>query len=139
LIKFYDPAIPRKSNNVQQSLEYRNGTPKPSLVEVSNSGTCNRSCGFCPRSDPSYPDDKSFISTAMVEKLARDLVEIEYHGVVLFSGFVEPLLDKSIYDHLRILRGALPRARLEVVTNGDALNEGRIGELFNSGLSYKCL
>ena len=30
------------------------GVPLPAIIEVSNSGVCNRECSFCPRSDPNY-------------------------------------------------------------------------------------
>ena len=27
------------------------GVPLPAIIEISNSGVCNRECSFCPRSD----------------------------------------------------------------------------------------
>ena len=53
----------------------------------------------------------------------------------MFSGFVEPLLDKNIYNLINILRTSLPKARIEMVTNGDVLNKERAKKLFTSGLS----
>ena len=88
-------------------------------------GTCNRKCSFCPRSAPDYKDVKEFISTRLIEKIAKELSEYSYEGIILFSGFVEPLLDKNIYNLINILRTSLPKARIEMVTNGDVLNKER--------------
>ena len=132
---FLDPAIGRKSKLVNDALQLVDGWPLPSVVEISESGTCNRKCVFCPRSDPSYKDVKEFIDPALMKKLVSELAEFSYSGIVLFSGFVEPLLDKQIYNHVKMVREYLPLARIEMVTNGDVLNIERLKKLFDSGLS----
>ncbi len=133
---FIDPAINRKSNIVDDALVIMDDkTPLPSVVEVSESGTCNRVCSFCPRSVPDFPDVKEFIDKGLIEKLATQLSEVGFKGIFLFSGFVEPLLDKNIYNLISIVRKALPNVKIEAVTNGDVLNESRLQKLFDSGLS----
>lgn len=131
---FIDPAISRKSKLVNDALKIKS-VPLPSVVEISESGTCNRSCSFCPRSDPEYPNEKKFISKELLEKLAHELKSEDYSGIILFSGFVEPLIDKNIYDHIRVLRKNLPKAQIDLVTNGDPLSLVRLNHLFKSGLS----
>ena len=136
MANFFDPLIPRKSAIVDDALESdESGFPLPSIVEISESGTCNRTCAFCPRSAPDYPDIKEFIDPALVEKLARQLNEVGFKGLFLFSGFVEPLLDKKIYDLVALVRKNLPGCRIEIVTNGDTLNKKSLTRLFDSGLS----
>ena len=133
---FFDPAIPRKSGHVDRALDSSAaGIPIPSVVEISESGTCNRSCKFCPRSNPDFPDVKEFIPPALLDKLTRQLAEIGFKGIFLFSGFVEPLLDKAIFDHVATVRRNLPEAKPEMVTNGDVLTEDRLKRLFDAGLS----
>lgn len=133
---FFDPLIPRKSTIVDEALNrHESDFPLPSIVEISESGTCNRTCAFCPRSAPDYPDIKEFIDPALVKKLARQLNDVGFGGLFLFSGFVEPLLDKNIYDLIDLVRNYLPECRIEMVTNGDALNEKRLMRLFDNGLS----
>jgi len=131
---FFDTAINRKSDIVNKTLT-RQLVPLPSVVEISESGTCNRSCSFCPRSDPSYPDEKKFIPKKLIQKIGNELNQVNYKGIVLFSGFVEPLLDKKIFNHIQLLREKLPDARIELVTNGDPLDATRLKMLFGSGLS----
>jgi radical SAM protein with 4Fe4S-binding SPASM domain len=132
---FIDPALSRKSGIINDSLQLVDGWPLPSVVEVSESGTCNRKCVFCPRSDPDYPDVQEFIQPGLISKLASELSALQYSGIFLFSGFVEPMLDKKIFDHIKVVRKYLPLARIEMVTNGDVLNIVRLKRLFESGLS----
>lgn len=132
---FIDPAIARKSKIVDAAMQMVDGWPLPSVVEISESGTCNRKCAFCPRSAPDFPDIKDFIEPSLLLKLATELAAFDYAGIFLFSGFVEPMLDKKIYDHIAAVHKTLPKARVEMVTNGDVLNEVRLTRLFNAGLS----
>lgn len=133
--KFLDPAIDRKSKIVNERLQWFNEIPLPSVIEISESGTCNRKCSFCPRSDKNYPDIKEFIADDLMDKLIFDLISVDYKGLVLFSGFVEPMLDVNIYKHIEKIRRGLPIVKIDMVTNGDALNISRIIKLKESGLS----
>ena len=138
--KFIDPNIKRKSNIIQNSLQFYkdNKTPLFSLVEISDSGTCNRSCSFCPRSDENWIkkfDKKEFIKPQLHESIISQLKDLKYNGIVVYSGFNEPLLNKSIYKNISQTRNYLPNAKIELITNGDVLNEARISKLFKSGLS----
>jgi len=90
---------------------------------------------FCPKSDPNYPNKAEFINPELVEKLTSELGELNYRGILVFSGFCEPLLDKNIYSLIRISRNNLPHAQIELVTNGDVLNVSRMQRLMESGLS----
>ena len=132
---YLDENIPRKSSIVDATLVAKNEAfPLPAVVEVSESGTCNRTCEFCPRSDPNYPDIKEFVDPALIEKLTRQLAEVGFRGIFLFSGFVEPMLDKNIYKLIEIVRTNLSEGRVEMVTNGDVLTETRLRRLFDRGL-----
>jgi radical SAM protein with 4Fe4S-binding SPASM domain len=134
--KFFDPAILRKSAIVDEGFSLDNGNlPLPAIVELSPSGTCNRVCDFCPRSDPAYPNDENFMPIELTEKLTQQLASVNFSGLIIFSGFVEPLLDKKIFNHLSLLRTHLPESKIEMVTNGDALNEDRLRRLFDNGLT----
>ena len=109
--------------------------PLPTEIEISESGTCNRSCSFCPRSAKDFIDVKEFISLKLHEKLCLELQELNYSGTVRYSGFVEPLLDKNIYNLINMVRKYLPNTNIELVTNGDVLNMKRLKQLFDKGLN----
>ncbi|NQU61380.1 MAG: SPASM domain-containing protein [Rhodospirillales bacterium] len=133
---FLDPSIPRKQRIIADGYkETDKAVVLPGVVEISESGTCNRTCAFCPRSDPDFPDIKEFIKFELLEKLATQLADCGFDGLIIFSGFVEPLLDKKIFEKLALTKKILPNARIEVITNGDVLTTSVLRRLFESGIS----
>ncbi len=133
---FIDPNIARKRRLVNAALEsHTQQIVLPGVVEISESGTCNRKCSFCPRSAPDYEDIKEFVDPALLEKLFSQLAQLDYDGLVIYSGFVEPMLDKKIFEKLALTRRLLPDSKIELISNGDPLNIGRVRKLFDCGLS----
>jgi len=133
---FYDPNIDRKSKIYDDAFKVLNdGTPLPSIIEISNSGVCNRKCSFCPRSDPDYKHVNEFFSNELHDKLCTDLSKYNFSGIFAYCGFNEPLLKKDINRDIEFARKSLPKSKIEIVTNGDVLNKERLKNLFNSGLS----
>ena len=130
-IKFYDPQIDFKKESINKRLQFfeNTNTPIPSEVEISESGICNRKCSFCPRSDPNYPDINEFISKNLHNKLCDELKEINFSGLIIYSGFVEPMLDKNIYTLVNYAKKTNPSARVEIISNGDVLNETRLKKI----------
>ena len=133
--KFKDPLIPRKKKLTDNVQLIKEGIPLPAVIEISESGMCNRTCSFCPRSAPDYPHKNEFITKELIEKLSTELSKYNFEGIFLFSGFVEPMLDKNIYILIKIVKKNLPNCKIEMVTNGDVLNAKRTLKLFESGLS----
>ena len=136
-IKYLDPSIERKKNLTNKNFQLLKNSkfPLPSEVEISESGVCNRKCSFCPRSAPDFKEVKEFISPSLHSKLINDLKKEDYKGVIRYSGFVEPMLDKNIYNLISETKEKLQFSRTEIVTNGDVLNIPRLKRLFKSGLS----
>ena len=134
--KFYDPQIDFKNQSIEKNLSFIKGTafPLPSEVEISESGMCNRKCSFCPRSDPDYPDINEFISEKLHKKLCDELSELNYTGLIIYSGFVEPMLDKNIYNLISYAKKTNPQSRVEIISNGDVLNKSRLKKIYKSGL-----
>ena len=133
-LRVTDPALNRKKE-LASNVQFFGDIPLPSIVEISESGTCNRACSFCPRSAPGFVDKKIFISNELIDKLANDLVAVDYKGLILFSGFVEALLDKNIARHVKVLKTALPDCRIEMVTNGDPITVKNLNKLQSAGLN----
>ena len=137
--KFLDPNLKNKSKTVEDKIQLFsfNGQnlPLPTEIEISESGTCNRSCSFCPRSAANFVDKKEFITNDLHEKLCVELKELNYKGTIRYSGFVEPMLDKNIFNLISMVRNYLPESNIEMVTNGDPLNLKRLNKLFENGLN----
>ncbi len=134
--KYYDPNIDRKSKIYDNAFKLvDNEMPMPSIIEISNSGVCNRKCSFCPRSDPNYNHANEFFSNELHDKLCDDLAKYDFSGIFAYCGFNEPLLKKDINRDIAVARKKLPNSKIEIVTNGDVLNKERLSKLFESGLS----
>ena len=137
--KFIDPNIVHKSKTVENQIQFfqfkGQSLPLPTEIEISESGTCNRSCSFCPRSAANFIDKKEFITNKLHEKLCVELKDLNYKGTIRYSGFVEPMLDKNIFNLINMVRNYLPESNIEMVTNGDPLNLKRLKKLFESGLN----
>ena len=78
---------------------------------------------------------KEFITNKLHEKLCVELSELNYQGTIRYSGFVEPLIDKNIFNLVKMCREYLPNSNIEMVTNGDPLNLNRLNKIFLSGLN----
>ena len=133
-IKFFDPQITVKNKSVKDRLQFlpNSKVPLPSEVEISESGVCNRKCSFCPRSDPGYEEVNEFISFDLHKKLCDQLKEVNYSGLIIYSGFVEPLLDKNIYNLIKYAKSTLPKSNVEIISNGDVLSEARLKKLYEN-------
>ena len=137
--KFIDPNIKNKSKTVEnriQFVNYKNKQfPLPTEIEISESGICNRKCSFCPRSAPDFIEKKEFISNKLHKKMCDELKLLNYKGTIRYSGFVEPMLDKNIFNLIYMARSKLSDCNIEMVTNGDVLNKSRLKKLFLKGLN----
>ena len=87
-----DKNIPRKEKITRDRLQFVPGTEYPlmSVVEISNSGMCNRKCSFCPRSDPNYLDINEFISKSLHTKIFTELAELKFKGMTHSTVCVHP-------------------------------------------------
>ena len=106
-----------------------------SSIEMNIHGSCNRRCAFCPRVDEHlYPNLDEELEISFFEKILSELKSNDYQGRMGFSGFSEPFLHKDLVKLVKLFKKKLPNNRLEIVTNGDYLEEEIAKELFESGL-----
>jgi len=128
--------IDRKRPTINEVVEL-NGTPLFSFIELNINELCNRVCQFCPRSDPKvYPNQNLHMSLETAGKIADQLRQIGFNGIVNISGTGEPLLTKHVVDIVSIF--GEKNIHVEIVTNGDTLkkNNGKnlIEQLYSAGL-----
>ena len=125
-IKFIDPQLNFKKKSIQDRLQYINSTkiPLPSEVEISESGMCNRKCSFCPRSDPDFNHVNEFINEKLHKKICDELSELNFSGLFIYSGFVEPLLDKNIYNEMLVQKDSLQKSIFIYLTTSVLLTLG---------------
>lgn len=106
-------------------------------VELNTTELCNRKCVFCPRVNPEiYPNRNLHLSVELATKVADDLAGFGFRGRISFSGFGEPILNKSFPELVRAVRRRLPANQIDTNTNGDKLNAQTIAEIFNAGITF---
>ena len=125
--------INRKKPILDRDPQFYNGIPLPSWIELSLIDTCNRACSFCPKSNDSIaPNTHQKMEDILIQKLCSDLKDINYQGAFCLCGYGEPLLHR---DYLEIINKLGELGQVEIITNGDTLNEKKIKEIFNSRAS----
>jgi hypothetical protein len=104
-------------------------------VEINPTELCNRSCGFCPRSDPTlYKNRKLHISTKTSKLIGQQLEDMNFTGTIGFVGFGEPMLHPTLAESIRTLRlYAKSATMIEVNTNGDFLTKESATRLVDAG------
>ena len=79
-IQDIDKSIIRKKEYAEKE-NIINGIPVFSIVEFNIWGNCNRSCSFCPVSNPNiYTNKHEGISVDLYKKIIDDLANINYKG-----------------------------------------------------------
>ena len=133
LFKTIEVNIKRRTVIVDDILTTFKDKPIPSWIELSIIDVCNRSCSFCPKSDPKIaPDTYQRMQMNLINKLTEELKEIGYKGSVVLCGYGEPMLHKEINIICKKLSEV---SFVEIVTNGDTLNPKKIRELYANNVN----
>ena len=120
--------IKRRSPIVNEDIAHYKGVPLPTWIELSLIDVCNRTCSFCPKSDPKVaPDTYQKMSRLLIDKLVSELKKIKYRGAIALCGYGEPLLHKDI---LYITKKLSEVSSVEIVTNGDVLTSKMLRNLY---------
>ncbi|KKN43515.1 hypothetical protein LCGC14_0702380 [marine sediment metagenome] len=102
---------------------------------------CNRACTFCGIHAIGNPKTKKFVEISLVASIIKSLrywLGEEKKIRIEFAGHGEPTLHPKLYQIIRMFREGLPKAQLQLTTNGYALlkhgpNAG--DKLFQMGLN----
>ena len=133
LFKTIEVNIKRRTVIVNDVLSKYKGKPIPSWIELSIIDVCNRSCLFCPKSDPMIaPNTYQRMKLSLIDKLCNELKEIKYKGSVVLCGYGEPMLHKEVNIICKKLSEV---SFVEVVTNGDTLNPKVIKNLYANNVN----
>ena len=128
--------------DAQEHIQFRqSNTPtitNPELlglttVEINPTELCNRTCSFCPRSNPAiYPNRNLHMTTETAEKLVASLNDSKYDGEIHITGFGEPMLNPNILKIIKICS----IFHTQLITNGDRLMEDNpsVEDLAEAGL-----
>ena len=136
-----DPHLAHRKDQEALCLERSAGlqTPLTSIltIELNITELCNRKCIFCPRIDPKVsPNQNLNMEIELVQRLVAEVKRLGIYPRFSFSGFGEPVLNKSLVDFISHIRSELPNHTIEINTNGDRLNPEKVRSFFSAGLTY---
>ena len=113
-------------------------------VEIETCNMCTRSCLWC-----NYGGSKeylnrqiSFLETRYIEEVLKDLKKMDFRGVLSLFSINEPLLDKRICNGelIELSKKIMnPEVKVNIVTNGDLLNQQIIENMIDAGLDILCV
>ncbi len=112
--------------------------PVFSELAIETTAYCNRRCSACPVSVAPRPKDGA-MDDALLDKIVTELADIRYSGRIALHFFNEPLADSRIVEKVRMLARRVPKAYVEMNSNGDFCTRDLIQDLFEAGLSYLVL
>lgn len=97
---------------------------------------CNRRCSYCPNSiyDRGLKENEKFMDTNLYYKIVDELSEINFKGRISPQCYGEPLMDERLPELMEYTRKKLPKVKLVVISNGDALTVDKFNQLINSGV-----
>lgn len=106
-----------------------------SLVEIEINHSCNLACSYCPNAK-NERIEKGEMTIQQFNLIVEQLTEINYEGLVSFHFYNEPLLCTKLNEFTKLLKSKLPKARLQIYSNGLFLNLSRTLELFEIGVDF---
>ncbi|MDD5428463.1 MAG: SPASM domain-containing protein [Candidatus Omnitrophica bacterium] len=107
-------------------------------LNIETSTCCTRRCSYCPNSvyDRSLLKNKQTMPEDVFKKVINELAEIHFTGRISPHSFNEPLMDERLADLIAYAHEKLPRAKLELYTNGDLLDTAILDRLYTAGVRH---
>ena len=115
-----------------RSVVLKNGIPLPLEIEIGLVDACTRACKFCPRSnDEIAPRTSLRITPHLYRKIAKELKDLKFKGLVMISGYGESLLYPDVVDVVKTFNFT----SVDITTNGDLLTRKMLADLKHAGIN----
>ncbi|MEI0566357.1 radical SAM/SPASM domain-containing protein [Brachyspira pulli] len=109
---------------------YKNRDYMSWIVYIETVNRCNSTCNFCPVSVGNEKRPYMKMSEELFNKIINDLVDIDYSRSIGLFLTNEPFLDDRIIEFAKIAKTKLPKARLEILTNGSVFTLEKFKESY---------
>lgn len=106
----------------------------PTTVSLETRSICNGRCAFCAASVQNRTRADQVMPREVFDRLLAEVAAVNFTGRLAFFVNNEPLLDDDLESKIAAARDRLPRAFLQVSTNGILLTAQRAKSLLNAGL-----
>lgn len=98
-------------------------------IEIETINRCNGTCSFCPVNKNIDPRPLKLMDKELFTSIIHQLKDMNYSGSVGLYSNNEPLLDKRLFDFLKITRNLLPKNSIYIYTNGSLLTIEKVNKL----------
>ena len=109
-------------------------TPSPRIIHLETRTRCNSTCSFCMANIHDDPREDLLMPDSLLNKIFFELNKWDYSNRISFYNNNEPFLDKRLSNIIKNARENLPKAYLEIKSNGRGLKIEHILKVFNEGL-----
>jgi len=130
---YYDSIIP--FYNLRNKIRYGFGDFFDHIA-LETTTYCNLRCNLCPNSkyERGLLKNQKLMDDKLFKKIINELSEFNYRGQLLFHFYGEPLTDKRLPEFVSYARKRLPKADLQINTNGFLLTIPLYEKLVASGV-----
>lgn len=87
-------------------------------IDLDLTGLCNKTCSFCPRSNPTYPNVNEIMSFKTIEIVLEELRSIDFKGFIELAGRGEPTTHPKFEKVIDLLTQEPRKWKVRVTTNG---------------------
>lgn len=105
-----------------------------SKIEIETFNRCNNDCQFCPANRNVDIRKPTYMGEELFSSIIDQLEELNYSGTIYLHHNNEPLLDMRLEKFIAEAVQKLPKAKVEVWTNGKILTKNRLRSLYEAGL-----
>lgn len=116
--------------------KYRNTAfYKPNVVQIELVQGCNRRCSFC--GTQGFEHKLSFIKKSVLKRECELIAESGYDPRIVLAGHGENTLHPHLYECLSIIREALPKVWIQILSNGYSVRKDpeNICKMFDAGIN----
>ena len=121
----------RRRKNIETAFARidKQGVPLFARIEVETLNRCNGSCTFCPVNKNDDPRPLKKMTDELYSKIISELHDLDYSGTFCLFANNEPFLDTRLEGFAKTARELLPKAHIELYTNGSILKLERFIEI----------
>lgn len=115
--------------------QFTDGEPfLPRIIHLETRTRCSGTCSFCAASILTDTRPDILMDDQLLNKFLGELQELDYPNRLSLYNNNEPFLDKRLPSIIEKARHMLPRAYIELKSNGKGLNEAKVLDVFQRGL-----
>ena len=122
-------------HSIEEMRQYARELDTINLETISSCNYGKIHCKQCPVDTRTKMFGRHKLSMETIRSIIEDLNTLGYRGTSFFHSYNEPLLDKRIYEIIRLHHEVCPDAKTGILTNGALLTEEVGHKLFDAGIT----